>query len=248
MSRITAARVEQGAQIQAQAGLRRHGRAHAHAAGNRGRVQSAGQIRRAGKQRRRMTIIAHAEYHGIERTGHSRKCLPRRYRAHVRGGGAVFQAVKSSGGRRAPAAARRAPASRCCPGSAGSTQRSSASAMHTRLQSSVSARSSSNSFTGDLPPDTTRLASPRAAMAGREARGDLLPPGRATASRRRGISWPAGSEFVMPGKSVAAQHARWRRPDPRCRRCRFSALRQIVASRRGSGRSMPRRRRVRRCA
>ena len=50
-------------------------------------------------------------------------------------------------------------------GSVGSTQRSSASATQTRLQSSGCTRKCSNSFTGELPPDTTRLARPRSAIA-----------------------------------------------------------------------------------
>src|ERR1700722_14650784 len=90
-------------------------------------------------------------------------------------------------------------------GSDGSTQRSSASATHTELQSSSSARSNSNILMGDFPPDTTRLASLRAAME------FLRPAAISSASARDCASMSenfltGGSEFIMPRKSVTAEH------------------------------------------
>ena len=131
-----AARIEQRAKIQAEARMRSDRRPHADASGGRRRVQGAVQIRRAGKERGRVAIIAHAEHRDIERPRDARESLPRRHRAEIRRGRRILQAEKRAAAARSLSNTSRTSFS-LLPASVGSTQRSSASATQTRLQSSA---------------------------------------------------------------------------------------------------------------
>src|SRR6202049_2973945 len=44
-----------------------------------------------------MSMIAHAQYYGIERKGHPRTCLPCGYGAEIRRGCAVLEAMEAGG-------------------------------------------------------------------------------------------------------------------------------------------------------
>ncbi len=234
-------------------------------AGGGGRIQGAGQIRRAGKQGGRVSIIAHAQYHGIERARHSRECLPGRYGAQIRRGRAVLQAVEARG--------------------SGSILQ-----QHLAHQAFVARRvlRAHPAFVGQGDADAApieglraqdfehshRRAAARNDQAGESARAD----GRGESPRRFGSPARAtrfrhprslhGRSEVLHGRRNScggspfigvlrvhhatqihrARSSHSRQQVPSCRRCRSSAVRRIVPSRPESDLSTPRPRRVHPCA
>ena len=80
----------------------------------RARVRAPVQVRRSGKERGGMAVIAHAEHRDIERPRDAGEGLPGRHGAKIRRGRRVLQPRETRRGGRILAASRRAPASRCC--------------------------------------------------------------------------------------------------------------------------------------
>ena len=204
------------------------------------------QIRRAGEQGCRVAVIAHAQYHGIEGARHPRKCLPRGHGAEIRRGRAVLQARGSAPPRHDLAAAPRAPGVRCWrhprvdPALIG--ERDADAAPVERLRAQDLEQSHRRSAAGDD-------------QACEPARGDGRGESRARFARELarqrvhvGVALHGCFRVHHATQIRRARSWRSRRPVPSCPRYSSSAARRIAPSRRGSGRSSPKRRRVRLCA
>ena len=169
------------ARFKTDARMRRDQRVDGDARRRRRRIEPARQRHRAREQRSRVAVLAHAEHDDVERMRHAGQRASGPVGSRFGRRRRILQSDEMRRGGRPDQQVSRARSARCSPRRSSRPNARPPASPTTFDQSSFSVRSCANSRDGVRPPETTRLAAPRAAIA--SSRSTLISPASACGQR-----------------------------------------------------------------